>query len=112
MVSQYEDGPNLPTLEDLAEHATPTPWTLKPIDGSPQVDILGKQGFLTVSPAVTHSLADAELIVRAVNAFEPLVEALEMAAGELRNHALFGDVGAEEARNKIFAALAKARGEQ
>jgi len=59
------------------------------------------------------NLADADLIVRAVNAFEPLVEALEMvrdADEDCKRDGL--PTMPPIPRAKIEAALAKARGEQ
>jgi len=131
MVSQYEDGPNLPTEEEYLQatnnvlNATPRPWTIRASrDASGDVGITG--GGLPNVLAETfadlrfrgerntyEARANAELIVRAVNAFEPLVEALEMirdADEDCKRDGL--TTMPPMARAKIDAALAKARGAQ
>jgi hypothetical protein len=91
------------------ENATPRPWR-KRKEKTATYEILAKQGPITVCPAVAHGKDDAELIVRAVNAFEPLKDALE----ELLDYRGGADSPFEDeyVMERVHVALAKARGEQ
>ena len=101
------------------ENATPRPW--HPYYAGPQdTHILAGGGpiakLLPVKGDQSQSQqeANAELIVRAVNAFEPLTEALAEVMGWISNwdpNFIYDDEWSET-RQKAEAALAKARGEQ
>jgi len=52
------------------EH-TPTPWYRV------GHDLRGRQGPIEVCPATAHGLTDAKFILRAVNAYGPMLEALK-----------------------------------
>jgi hypothetical protein len=94
--------------------AAKTPWFISP-EGNAGYGwpIHAKQGPVEVCPAKAYGLPDAELIVRAVNAFEPLVDALEMVRDADEDCKRDGLTTMPPIpRAKIEAALAKARGEQ
>jgi hypothetical protein len=111
------------------ENATPRPWYILGEDQGgdevPYYEIAkgecGDRSFLSIAHVRAgdlHALyrvdrANAELIVTAVNAYEALVEALEMmrdADEDCKRDGL--TTMPPMARAKIDAALAKARGEQ
>jgi hypothetical protein len=121
MVSQYEDGPDLPTEEEYLRetsgfpNATPRPWTVANDEHPGVYKIIGHQGPVKLQPARAFGRDDAELIVRAVNAFEPLVVELTNARGIVEKWCHYqgnSDALFKEFLEPIDAALAKARGEQ
>jgi hypothetical protein len=110
------------------ENATPRPWTIRASsDASGDVGITADvfNNVLAETFAdlrfqgernTAEARANAELIVRAVNAFEPLVAALEDARKAISNaiEVVGSRKGDPEFTTlaKVEAALAKARGEQ
>jgi hypothetical protein len=54
------------------EHATPRPWKVMKDDAPGLYRIIGRQGPVQVQPATAYGRDDTELIVTAVNAFEPM----------------------------------------
>lgn len=91
----------------MGEH-TPTPWWIGSLAAG-GVGIWADQGPITVQPAKAAGLDDAAFIVRAVNAHEALVEALDRTLNWLTSYPGGGALGAyEQARE----ALSLARGEQ
>jgi hypothetical protein len=96
------------------ENATPRPWTLgDEIELRPEgIQVFAWQGPIRVCPATTSSIDDARLIVRAVNAFEPLTEAVTNLLSLVCAHTGPDDAIANAAIEQAEAALTKARGEQ
>lgn len=82
---------------------TPTPWTweVSP-DGLPTIADLSSEAVATVE---TGSTADAAFIVRAVNTFEELVEALISAQEELRRCSIGNTIASSDVQMKVAAAL-------
>jgi hypothetical protein len=100
---------------------TPLPWRIEPLElheGGVKIAVVGANGE-TVADQQTYypaeiSDANAALIVRAINAYDELVEALEKAKQRIEQLAHTvnvlspGKVRAEDFTDVVVAALAKA----
>lgn len=84
----------------MSDHS-PTPWRHQP-NGFANYDIMAKQGPLDVCPARAHGLADAEFIVRAANAYQPMLDALKAA------YAILADESKQGGKTWTMKAIRKA----
>ncbi len=87
--------------------ATPRPWRLSPDLRIGSIQIIAEQGPVTVCPASVHGgPADADLIVRAVNAHDDLIWAAKDAA--LCIAAILGKAGQDRASSPTLTHLMRA----
>ena len=98
-------------------NGTPTPWRIEQDFESASINIIARQGPINVCPAVAHGMAEAQQIVRAVNAHDELVKALQLSLADWVEHLEElgydeGDIAtlkrSDETLAAIVAALAKA----
>lgn len=94
----------------MSEPYTPGPWEIDPNSG-PGIgwSMLAKQGPVCVCPAKAYSEPDAHLIAAAPELYEALAEALQWIKGWDPN--FIHDDEWQATRDKIDAALSRARGE-